>query len=103
MFNSESGFNNLKTIKDFKISKQTMKNGSLKFSVNLPPGEYGFSVLDDYNKDGKMDYNFLGVPKEGFGFSNYFHSGIFKPKLEAFKFLLKKGKSKLIEIKVKYM
>lgn len=103
VFNSENGFDNLNTIKDFTISKKTMVNGVLKFTVDLPPGEYGFSILDDSNKDGEMEYNFLGVPKEGFGFSNYVHSGIFKPKFEAFKFLLKKGKTALVKIKVKYM
>ena len=103
VFNSEKGFDNLKTIKDFTISKKTMVNGVLKFTVDLPPGEYGFSILDDSDKDGEMAYDFLGIPKEGFGFSNYFHSGIFKPKFEAFKFLLKEGKSVLVKIKVKYM
>ena len=37
---------------------------------SLPPGEYARSVFHDENKNGKMDSNFFGVPKEGVGTSN---------------------------------
>lgn len=103
IFNSSNGFEKRKTIKNIKFSKMQVKNGVLNFSVNLPPGEYGFSILDDNNKSGEMEYNFFGIPKEGFGFSNYFHTGILSPKFSAFKFLLKKGKSSLVKIRMKYM
>ena len=103
IFNSSDGFESRTTIKSLKFSKVHVKNGVLKFSVDLPPGEYGISILDDKNKSGEMEYNFFGIPNEGFGFSNYFHSGIFSPNFDAFKFLLKKGKSSFVKIKMKYM
>lgn len=34
----------------------------------LVPGSYSVSILHDENRNGRMD-SFLGVPKEGFGFS----------------------------------
>lgn len=37
---------------------------------SLPPGEYAVSVYHDENKNGKMDTNFFGIPKEGVGASN---------------------------------
>jgi uncharacterized protein (DUF2141 family) len=37
---------------------------------SLPPGEYAVSVFHDENKNGKMDTNFFGIPKEGVGASN---------------------------------
>jgi uncharacterized protein (DUF2141 family) len=37
---------------------------------NLPPGTYAVGVIDDENDNGKLDTNFLGIPKEGYGFSN---------------------------------
>lgn len=40
------------------------------FTVDLPPGKYGASVLHDENKNGKMDKNFAGVPTEGYGVTN---------------------------------
>lgn len=33
------------------------------------PGHYGVAVFHDENANGKVDTNFLGIPKEGFGFS----------------------------------
>ena len=36
----------------------------------IPSGDYAISVLHDLNGNEKMDTNFIGIPKEGFGFSN---------------------------------
>jgi uncharacterized protein (DUF2141 family) len=30
--------------------------------VKLEPREYGISLMDDENFNGKMDYNFIGIP-----------------------------------------
>lgn len=37
---------------------------------NVPPGVYAFAVIHDENSNHKLDKNFIGVPKEGFGFAN---------------------------------
>ena len=60
----------------------------VKFAVNadvvsgiisgLPDGEYGIAIFHDKNGDGVCDTNILGIPKEGFGFSNNI-----KPKFRA--------------------
>lgn len=39
-------------------------------TIQLPPGRYSFAVLHDENSNHKLDRNFIGFPKEGFGFSN---------------------------------
>ena len=70
--------------------------------MNLDSGTYGISVLDDENVNNRMDYNFIGIPKEGFGFSNYFHTGLSKPHFDKFKFEIKKGKVALIDIRLRY-
>jgi len=36
----------------------------------LPPGEYSVSVYHDENDNGKIDTNFIGIPKEAYGYSN---------------------------------
>ena len=36
----------------------------------LPFGEYAIAVYHDKNKNGKLDKNWLGIPKERYGFSN---------------------------------
>ena len=40
----------------------------LKF--DLPAGEYAVQVMHDENDNGKLDTNFMGMPTEGYGFSN---------------------------------
>lgn len=35
----------------------------------VPPGQYAVFVLHDANRNNKMDKNFLGIPKEGYGAS----------------------------------
>ena len=40
------------------------------FRFDLPPGTYAVVVLHDENGNKKVDENFLGVPKEGYGVSN---------------------------------
>ena len=57
--------------KKFTISKESMKDGKLEYVIpDINPGEYAITLLDDKNKNYDMDTNFLGLPKEGFGFSN---------------------------------
>jgi uncharacterized protein (DUF2141 family) len=36
---------------------------------DIPPGTYALFVLHDANNNKKMDKNFLGIPKEGYGAS----------------------------------
>jgi uncharacterized protein (DUF2141 family) len=37
---------------------------------NLPAGEYALAVFHDENDNGKLDTNWLGIPKEKVAFSN---------------------------------
>jgi uncharacterized protein (DUF2141 family) len=63
------------------VSKQELKeNGYIWKSELLPFGTYSVSILDDKNENSRMDY-FLGIPKEGFGFSNNIKPTLFKPKI----------------------
>jgi uncharacterized protein (DUF2141 family) len=36
----------------------------------VPAGRYAVAVIHDENENQKLDRNFLGIPKEGFGFAN---------------------------------
>jgi len=42
---------------------------SVSVEVPLLPGDYAVSLIHDENGNGKLDTNFLGIPKEGVGFS----------------------------------
>ena len=45
---------------------------------DIPPGTYAIAVVHDENMNGKLDTNFLGIPTEGYGFSNDV-KGLFGP------------------------
>jgi uncharacterized protein (DUF2141 family) len=38
--------------------------------ASLPPGTYAVTVHHDENNDGQINRNLLGIPREGYGFSN---------------------------------
>ena len=42
----------------------------LKIELKLPIGKYAISIFHDINNNEKLNTNFMGVPKEPFGFSN---------------------------------
>jgi uncharacterized protein (DUF2141 family) len=44
---------------------------------DLPPGRYAVKLFHDVNNNGEMDSNLLGLPQEGYGFSN--NAGRFGP------------------------
>jgi uncharacterized protein (DUF2141 family) len=50
---------------------------------NLPPGDYAVVAIHDENKNHKLDRNFLGIPKEGFGFANNPRVGLSAPPYQA--------------------
>jgi len=44
---------------------------TVEATLGLPPGEYVFSLYQDLNSNGKLDTNFIGIPREPVGISNY--------------------------------
>ncbi len=100
IYQNQNQFSNENAYKLLTFSKSDMKNGQLKVKLDLPSGTYGISVLDDVNKNAEMDYGMFGIPKEGFAFSNYYHSGMTLPKFSSFSF--KTLPSSKIYCKMKY-
>ena len=45
-------------------------NVTLTHELQLPIGEYLIAIHQDTNGNGYMDYNFLRIPQEPYGFSN---------------------------------
>ena len=47
------------------------REGSVKVTLpDLPPATYAVAVFHDENGDQELDANILGIPTEGYGFSN---------------------------------
>ncbi len=86
------------------IGKAGLQDGTVQGEVYLVPGNYGIALVDDENNNGKMDFGFI-MPKEGFGFSNYYHSGLSlsRPPLTKFTFTAVAGQTVYVTAKVKYM
>ena len=56
-----------------KIMGITQKIDDKKCNIvidNLKPGKYSFKYFHDENKNENLDCNWIGIPIEGFGFSN---------------------------------
>lgn len=55
------------------IKKVVPVNGIEEVTISFPnvkPGTYAISVFLDENENAELDTNFLGIPKEDYGFSN---------------------------------
>jgi uncharacterized protein (DUF2141 family) len=50
---------------------------------DLPPGNYAVAAIHDENSNAHLDRNFLGIPKEGFGFANNPHVSVGTPPFRA--------------------
>lgn len=54
---------------------------------DIPPGKYAMVVVHDENMNGKLDTNWMGIPKEGYGFSNNAKAVLSAPSFSAASFL----------------
>jgi uncharacterized protein (DUF2141 family) len=54
--------------------------------LDIPPGTYALAVIHDENMDGKLGTNWLGVPREGYGFSSGAKASMGAPSFEAASF-----------------
>ena len=69
LYNKSQNFTSLEDNYKRKIIQPDSKNMHIKFE-NIPDGKYAISLFQDENNNHKLDKNFFGVPKEGYGFSN---------------------------------
>jgi uncharacterized protein (DUF2141 family) len=59
---------------------------STQLSTEIPDGDYAIAFFIDANGNKKLDKNFLGIPKEQFGFSNNAMGTLSAPTFEQAKF-----------------
>ena len=82
--NDENG----KMIKGF--SEKIVDKKCVIMVENIKPGKYAFRYFHDENKDKKLSTNILGIPKEGFGFSNNAKGKFGPPAFDKMVFEIKK-------------
>jgi len=61
----------------------------------VTPGDYAISVFQDENSNGKLDRNFMGIPKEGVGASNDAKGSFGPPKFVDARFSYRGGPQEL--------
>ena len=68
---------------------------------DIPHGTYGLAVVHDENENMKLDTNFLGVPREGYGFSNNARGRFGPPRFSETQFTLNSDTS-VLQIRLNY-
>ncbi|HPR33833.1 MAG TPA: DUF2141 domain-containing protein [Prolixibacteraceae bacterium] len=68
------------------LEKDNITGGKLRVTLSgLEPGRYAIALIDDTNRNGRLDYRFF-VPSEGFAFSNLEFRHFRKPDFDSFCF-----------------
>lgn len=84
-----------------KIVPIRNENGEMKVEISdLSEGKYALAIMQDVNGNGKMDYNFLGVPIEPYGFSNNPNTRYRKPLFRECEFSISGNNTANVEIKL---
>jgi uncharacterized protein (DUF2141 family) len=71
--NTEAAWNNQEkpvAVDKLAVAGKVQEGEPAVFKFNLPAGSYAVQVMHDQNDNGKLDTNFMGIPTEGYGFSN---------------------------------
>lgn len=69
VFADAASFPDQKRARSGRVVAIRDKQAKVRFT-GLPPGGYALAVLHDENENDEMDFNLLGMPLEGYGFSN---------------------------------
>ena len=102
LYNNKKGFPN-DAGKAITSAKGSILYGKSTIVLkDVSDGEYALGVIHDENDNGKMDTNFLGMPKEGVGVSNNAKGHFGSPSYEDSKFQLNR-KSLIMTITIKYL
>lgn len=85
LFKNPKAFPDQKQALRGKIVGIAGKRARVRFE-KLEPGHYALAVLHDENGNDEMDFNLLGMPLEGYGFSNDASAMFGPPSFEAARF-----------------
>ena len=97
LFNDQKSF--LIKGKEYKTSSKVVTDDSVVFILtDLPKDDYAVSIYHDVNSDKECNMNFLGIPKEPYGFSQNFKPKFSKPTFDDCKIELKQNQSIVIKL-----
>ena len=85
LYNNSASFNDPSQVYKSMILNPTMS--SITFELDsIPAGTYAFGVFHDENDNQQIDQNWLGIPTEGFAFSNNAMGSFGPPSFDQAKF-----------------
>jgi uncharacterized protein (DUF2141 family) len=102
LYNGPEGFSDGSSTGYRTMSVPKQHNVAICDFTGVPAGTYAVSVLDDTNMNGKMDFNLLGLPKKGYGFSNDAKAVLSGPSFQSASFYYDGTGSKQVPINIVY-
>lgn len=88
LYNSEKGYPKDASVA-YRLSFAAIQGrAATVVFAGIPKGTYAIACFHDENNNGKLDANFLGIPKEGTGASNDARGSMGPPKFKDAKFQL---------------
>lgn len=100
LFDSEKGFPD-KTENAVLAYSGIIIEGETIFEFKTVPGTYAVTLMHDQNENKRLDKNWIGAPKEGFGFSRNAKVIMGAPDFKEAAFTVKENTS--LEIKMIYL
>ncbi len=95
LFNSANTFGDLRD--PFKVVIHDLDGRDEYIIKDIEPGKYALLVYFDENGNGRIDKNFIGIPKEPLGFSNRYRPKA-PPAYERAAFTLGEGESRSFDV-----
>jgi uncharacterized protein (DUF2141 family) len=102
LFNEQKGFPGKYENAYMKILVPAAETSHTVVFENIPSGTYAIAVRHDENGNGKLDTNFLGMPKEGVGTSNNPRTRFGPPSFKDSSFVFDRSDME-IQINVRYL
>ena len=102
IFDNNLDYQNETALLTAYIDKETLLRDTVHIEIPIWPGTFGISVLDDEDGDEKMRFSFWGIPREGFGFSNYVLKSSRRPQFDDFSFSVNENEKVAVSVKMKY-
>lgn len=100
VFRAGNTFGSTYTKPDFGQMVAVTGKGATRTVMSLPPGRYALALYHDMNDNWKLDKNFVGYPKEPYGFSNNYHPIFSGPGFEDCAFEVKTNETSYLKIKL---
>ncbi len=101
LFSRDDDFPYNSDLRAIKVNARIVGEGATCEFTGVAPGIYAITVFHDENSNGKFDRDWLGLPEEGYGFSNDAPAHLHAPSFEAASFVVGTGDTE-ISIHMRY-